>query len=159
MSEISNILTSSNNIIYSKVNITQPVNGVNYFNNSYTLVKSQHWNKTMNDNEITINDTSISNESHILLCHVHGSIKKDLSKGITYYSINNQPMNTQESWKINETIAFPANPNSDIDYFDYIYIPPTNFVKIVYYIKTHNNYGRIYKSGVELDLTVDYYCL
>lgn len=46
MSELSNVLASSNKIIYSKVNITSPVDGVNYFNKAYHLVDSHHFKVT-----------------------------------------------------------------------------------------------------------------
>jgi len=156
---MSEIITSSNKFIYSKVNITTPVDGVNYFNKTYHLVDSHHYKAIMTTPEITIKDTNISSSSYIQFCHVYGNITKDIAKDITYYSINNQPMKDATSSIIPETIAFPANPNSNIDYFDYIYIPPLNYVSIMYYIKTHNNTERMNATGVVLDMTVDYYSL
>lgn len=113
----------------------------------------------MTASEIIIKDTNVPFRSYIQFCHIHGSITKDISKGITYYSINNQPMSDDTTGMIAETIAFSANPNSNIDYFDYVYIPPLNYVMINYYLKTHNNTVRMNATGVVLDMTVDYYSL
>ena len=159
MSEINSVLTSSNKMIYSKVNITSPVDGINYFNKAYHLVDSHHFKVTMTAPEIIIKDTNVPFKSYIQFCHIHGSITKDLSKGITYYSINNQPMNGKGHGLIAETIAFPANPYSKTDYFDYVYIPPLDYESINYYLKTHNNTERMNATGVVLDMTVDYYSL
>ena len=121
MSEINSILTSSNKFLYNQSELPPFADGINYFNNTYHLVKSYNFKETLTYTEISFRFTpSETVRNQITFCHVHGTITKDISSSISFYSINNR---TTKGNQVPNTIALSANPYSNIDYIDYIWIP------------------------------------
>lgn len=161
MSEISTICTSTNKFLYNQSELPPFADGVNYFNNTYHLVESYNHKRKMTDNEIQIRFTpSETVRNQITFCHVHGTITKDISSSISFYSINNRSTAEINVDQVPSTIAIPANPNSETDYIDYIWIPKPSYNEIFIYCKTHKaNNERIYSSQIQLDITYDFYCL
>lgn len=160
MSEISTICTSTNKFLYNQSELPPFADGINYFNNTYHLVESYNHKRKMTDNEILIRFTpSETVRNQITFCHVHGTITKDISTSISFYSINNRST-AKINGRVPNTIAIPANPNSKTDYIDYIWIPKPDYNEIYVYFKTHAaNNDLITSSQVSLDITYDFYCL
>lgn len=161
MSEINNIITSSNKFVYRQSELITPVNGVNYFNNTYHLAESYNYTQTMTFNEIVVRFTpSDTVRNQIAFCHVHGTITKDIAKSISFYSVNNRSTTEVNIIQVPNTIAFPANPNNNIDYFDYIWIPKPGYNEVYSYWKTHAaNNNMITSSQAIFNITYDFYCL
>lgn len=160
MTEIYNIITPDNKLSYAESAFI-PVDGVNYFNDTYHLVESHNYTHKMTGNEIVIRFTpSDTLRYEIAFCHVHGTITKDILSSISFYSINNRSTVQVNEDQVPNTIAIPANPNSNIDYIDYIWIPKPDYNEIYVYFKTHAaNNDLITSSQVSLDITYDFYCL
>lgn len=159
MSEINNICTYSSKFWYYVSSLIQPTDGVNNFKGTYHLAETHSFTEKLTSKEITIRIRP-STTDQITFCHVHGTVTKDISKGISFYSVNNDFTNGS-TYHRHTTIATPANPNSNIDYIDYIWIPPPKYAAyIIMYFKTHDANSAIMQSTqVELNITYDFYCL
>jgi len=159
MSEINNIITSSNKFLYSQSELITPVDGVNYFNDTYHLAESYNYTQTMTFDEISFNFTpSDTVRNQIAVCHVYGTITKDIAKSISFYSVNNRV--SISTGRIANTLAITANPNSNIDYFDYIWIIPQGYNQIYEFWKTHAADNNMIKaSQIQVNMTFDFYCL
>ena len=147
-------ITVNNN----KVNYTTPANvsdGINFLNSTFLKVASYHSKGvcTTGDYQFTIN-------SNIIVCppvftHIYGTVTKDITKKLLYYSINNQ----YNTGKNQTTIAIPCNPYNPVDTFDVVYL---NHVaeackNYIVYLKTHNSINSFTNVNAVVDIYVDVY--
>lgn len=86
---INNIVASSNNLLYNKVNIIDPVDGINYFNNTWSPAKTFNNQYSFTGSGDISTDLSQFTESSAMfkIYHIYGTISNDIVDNISVCSI------------------------------------------------------------------------
>lgn len=138
---MSGVNTVSNKFNYNN-NLFTPLNGVNYFNDKWHLVRRYG---NISGNIIDIDSTS--------MFHIHGFVNKNIATNILSYC-------TITTYR--GVIYVPLSPFKSLDQFDYIlFADPTyneNFdIQIGYYDKSEKSIDK--PDDVYVELYVDVYSM
>ena len=129
---------SNNKIIFNE--LTTFKNGNNFLNGGYSETYTTTISKNPINNQYHVNHVYLMTGP--VLLHVTGTITKDMTDKILYYSFNNE-LNTEKSERsaLPYTIAIPANPTTYIDNINYyMFLPYTEqYPWYELYIKTHDS--------------------
>ena len=133
------IVASNNKIVFN--DLTSLKDGHEFLNGKFYKAWSQTYTQNPKTSEFTARTYYIV-PSKVVLLHVTGTIYKDMTDKILYYSFNNELRKVNASAGTGKpyTIAIPANPNSPVDNIDYYLFLPyiENLTTLWVFIKTHS---------------------
>ena len=115
------IQTSSNHFVYDQLNIPTVTHTIGYFNNEWLSV--QHFHNTFKHTGDEINFNVDIDHASIIMIHIYGTFNKDITKEISYYNFNTNISNAKPV--IPASFNIEADPHSNIDYFDNIFVIPS----------------------------------
>lgn len=149
----SNITVTSNQFNFSDVTLVTPEDGINYFDNTWTHIKtfSKHQELT-GSGSIAIVTESSKKSAQWQLYHFTGTITKDITDNISMYICTIYA-------GYNATTLIPVSTYNTEDYIDIMILtrPKTN-IKTIDLTATDNNSQKIDSTFI-VNINVDQYCL
>lgn len=153
MNNNSNIIVTSNRFNFSDVTLVTPEDGINYFNNTWTPVKTfSKQQELTGSGSIEIITESTRKTAQWQLYHFTGTITKDLTDNISMYICTIYA-------GYNATTLIPANTYNTNDCIDIMILtrPNTNIMSMDI-TATDNNSQKV-DLTFTVNINVEQYCL
>lgn len=149
----SNIIVTSNQFNFPDVTLVTPEDGINYFNDAWTPVKTfSKQQELTGSGSIEIITKNTKKTAQWLLYHFTGTITKDLTDNISMYICTIYA-------GYNATTLIPANTYNTDDCIDIMILtrPDTNIMSMDI-TATDNNSQKVDSTFI-VNINVDQYCL
>lgn len=153
MNNNSNIIVTSNRFNFSDVTLVTPEDGINYFNNTWTHIKTFNKQQELTGSgSIEIITESTKKTAQWLLYHFTGTITKNLTDNISMYICTIYA-------GYNATTLIPANTYNTDDCIDIMILTRPDTTIMTMDITASDNNSQKVDSTFIVNINVDQYCL